>query len=492
VQGLNFKKLTDWGISDSSIIPWSGSITGLFAKEYFSEIASLDEGWHQVCTTAELNIVISGGEDDDLCSSSTDVRYLAGCREGYYQPLRNPSLPAKACPEGFFCPAKVACMIQCISGTQCYNSTWSASSKECIFPGIMGESNEMLPIDSGSIAMPVEKKSTRRRQSTGSSRIGHRAPTRALALKQNDTSSEADLQEQTATQDTTILCPGSLALNLCGAGYYCPSPVTSFPCPAGFFCPVGSAFPRICPFLASCTETTSAYPSYWAHSMLLMASMVVVHVVWSTFLKRRREDHRKRRKAEREYRGNEKEMHEMANISKVGYDVQNPWSMEDGIFETKAWGGVGKTSVTEPPPFTPLSSFFDKHRRTQMDLKFDDLSVRSRSGESCVLLNQVSGRCRPGRSTLILVRHARKNVQIVVGTHCTVSVSHHLLSIFFSQGPSGSGKTTLLNCLAGHSAHLEQFGTIYVNGIKNSMSYFSNLVGFVRQVSRHRLYQCMC
>lgn len=278
--------------------------------------------------------------------------------------------------------------------------------------------------------MPVEKKS-KRRQSTGSSRIGHRAPTRALALKQNDTSSEADLLEQTATQDTTILCPGSPALNLCGAGYYCPSPVTSFPCPAGFFCPVGSVFPRICPFLASCTKTTSAYPSYWAHSVLLTASMAAVHVVSSSLLKRRREHHRKTRKTEREYRGIEKEMLEMTNIAKVGYDAQNPWSTESGIFETKAWGGVGKTSVTESPPFTPLSSFFDKHGRSQMDLKFDDLSVRSRTDGSCVVLNQVSGRCRPGRSTIILVCYARKRCKLFLVL--IVSVSHHLLSFPFNR-----------------------------------------------------------
>ena len=432
-----------------------------------------------MCTAAEMSLIISGGEDVTLCSKAVAVKRVGGCSEGYYQPFGNPNLPAKACPEGYFCPPKVACAVQCIPGTQCYNSTWSTSSMTCNYPSVMQGTKRISPIDTLSVTSPIGKKRKRSR-SAGTSRIGYRAPARALRVQDNYTSSEASFTEVTASQDTTILCPGSPALYLCGAGHYCPSPVTSFPCPAGSSCPPSSAFPKECQFFSSCTNAlSSSIPSNWAHTAYLLASMVALHVAWSTVVKHSRERHRRRRKAAREHLENEKELIEITKISQSEFDLQNPWSMGNDIGETLIWGSAGKTAVTEPPLITPLSSFFSKQGRTQLDLKFDNLSVISQSDESDIVLNQVSGSCRSGRSIVILVRNTRKTS----ANHSILGTMYLTSSCILSQGPSSAGKTTLLNCLAGSSSHLKQSGIIYVNGVRDSISFYANLIGFIHQVS---------
>lgn len=402
-----------WGTSDdatATLFGWTGNVTAVLATGPYISESDGDEGWEQKCTVAEMNLVVTGSQDDAHCSTTTPDESLEGCGAGYYQPFKDPNLPAKACPQGYFCPREVACPVQCIQGSQCLNSTWSASAKECVFPEIMEGTQGMLPIAVVEEVLPISKK--KRHRSSGGGRGGRRAPSRALSLDERGVLLETYEPGRTLSEDTTDLCPGAPALSLCGAGHYCPNALTSFPCPKGFYCPTGSVLPKKCSFLSSCTRL-SVFPNYWMMVVVTMASMAAVYCVWIMVLKCYRDAHRRKREAAREHLEREGELLEMTNISKAGVDPYNPWSAGGEIGATEIGGGAGKSVVMEPPPFLPLASFRDKRGRTQLDLKFDNLKIQTlRSSHH--ILKRVSGRCRPGRITAIMVRDGKEqNMQAV-------------------------------------------------------------------------------
>jgi hypothetical protein len=162
----------------------------------------------------------------------------------------------------------------------------------------------------------------------------------------------------------------------------------------------------------------SAFPNYWLRVVVATASIVALHCVWTVMLNCFRNKRRRKRNAAQEHFDCEGELLEMTKISQAGFDSHNPWSARGEI------GGTGKAVVMEPPPFLPLASFRDKRNRTQLDLKFENLRVQAlRSSDP--ILNRVSGRCRPGRITAIMVRHGK--------AHSTPLESlNFLTSCFFS------------------------------------------------------------
>jgi ABC-type multidrug transport system ATPase subunit len=56
-----------------------------------------------------------------------------------------------------------------------------------------------------------------------------------------------------------------------------------------------------------------------------------------------------------------------------------------------------------------------------------------------------------------------------------------MTSLLELQGPSGAGKTTLMNTLAGRAANGHQTGVLLINGQKDGIHTYSDLVGFVPQ-----------
>jgi hypothetical protein len=162
----------------------------------------------------------------------------------------------------------------------------------------------------------------------------------------------------------------------------------------------------------------SAFPNYWLRVVVATASIVALHCVWTVMLNCFRNKRRRKRNAAQEHFDCEGELLEMTKISETGFDSHNPWSARGEN------GGTGKAVVMEPPPLLPLASFRDKRDRTQLDLKFENLRVQAlRSSDP--ILNRVSGRCRPGRITAIMVRHGK--------AHSTPLESlHFLTSCFFS------------------------------------------------------------
>ena len=96
-----------------------------------------------------------------------------------------------------------------------------------------------------------------------------------------------------------------------------------------------------------------------------------------------------------------------------------------------------------------LGSFEQKTAGTRINLQFVKLGLRLNANNRVVLAG-VDGRLDAGSVTAIM-------------------------------GPSGAGKTTFMNALSGRANYGRVTGKILINGVANSVSNLSNLVGFVPQ-----------
>jgi hypothetical protein len=376
----------NWGDSGTDDI-FTNFTESAMKLAYGNDIKS-EAGWDNLCPYSLTMQFIGGKYDEEHCSVNDRDSYLQGCAPGFYQPMLDIAKSPKACPDGFFCPENFACTLLCMPGSQCHNSTVRVHDGRCSFPKVMHDAKIVNPL--------------------------------AITVDPNDAASE-----------TELVCPGAGNLFLCEGGYYCPTAVTVFECSKGNFCPVGSIKEKPCSFLGDCPEGASA-PDY-QEGVYFTCLMILLGFVLSLKIFRRvrrhlREKRISRRKAEIDKK----------KLLKSQQHMQKQLNPTKSTSTSRRGGGVGGKGVLsidplsgkedeyddtaserESEPSSPrsagvpvLSSLRDK-RDTMLDLTFIRLGLELRSSNVKVL-NAVTGACRPGRVTAIMVR------MTIINTMCTL------------------------------------------------------------------------
>jgi len=243
-----------------------------------------------------------------------------------------------------------------------------------------------------------------------------------------------------------LLCPGAGYMYLCAGGRYCPTAVTSIACTAGHYCPVGSIGMRHCG-LANCRRNES-YPDYREELFYYMMLIVLCLVIGQKIFRELRDHFRQKRLNRRKARLAAHKLHK-STIPIVPDDEDEDDAdddYDDGVDsaygEDEATGGASSQAAAEGKRGGPLDdnlsvnaaaslpSLRDKHA-TRLDLEFVGLGLVLRSN-GVKVLNGVTGRCRPGRVTAIMVRKGRG----VEGGGGAGRVSAFVFLFFFFPAPA--------------------------------------------------------
>ena len=365
-------------------------------EDTYRQYYTSTEGWENLCDTYYMEELALGNTDQEHCSTSDDDSALAGCTAGFFQPAYNEEVEPRTCPDGFFCPKNFACTIPCTQGAQCLNSTLNVDGK-CYYSLVMDGV------------------------------VTHSAPMQLSDYGYSEAS----------------ICPGAAYQYLCAASYYCPTAIESYSCPSGHYCSLGTIIPQGCSVLADCPES-SPRPNYKMDVYLLCVGAIASFLLLVyLYLSIRDHCRDRRRTARMEAKHAERNLPTHVLTPSVDLDMDR-----ESVTSASSMG-TGEVE-TELNRFSDagLNNIRDKQGMT-LDISFFRLGLSLRSTGQTVM-NDVTGRCRPGRVTAIM-------------------------------GPSGAGKTTLMNTLADRASYGRPRGQLLINGQIDTIQNFSSLVGFVPQ-----------
>ncbi len=255
----------------------------------------------------------------------------------------------------------------------------------------------------------------------------------------------------------TLYCPaGSYEFYACPSGYYCADPTVRKICPAGHFCPEGSTEPTQCKLFEVCEEGSTISVPIWPYVAIVCVTLAAYGI--SKLYTRVRNTRRDNREEHR---------HQIdllvlnpARQSEVRRKISNTNDSGTNLDRLKAFGYIGDDEAKgkeeqRPDASTSSSSFAgalelsDMAPKFQIDFRFENLGLNIKgSGKS--VLKGVTGEILHGRVTAVM-------------------------------GPSGAGKSTFMTTLAGKAYYGNQTGTVYINGVSETLSKYKRIVGFVPQ-----------
>lgn len=260
---------------------------------------------------------------------------------------------------------------------------------------------------------------------------------------------------------TAVACPlgtycpeGSPLWSLCPGSSYCPNSSVAVQCPDGNYCPEGSAEPVSCSWLSVChCDGGCEAPRFSAFvtgfGVLINAVVVIGTLAVTLSLLHKR------------YPQISAEIVSMLSrrtLSRAGTDSNSGISMSSANLQRQSGSQVEPLLNSEVADVEVARTLKRQNSSEAMrmqhriDISFDNLGLRLKSGSKATLLRGVSGDLRSGRICAIM-------------------------------GPSGAGKTTFLSTLCGKASYGTRSGTMLLNGVEAELTdpAFKHLVGFCPQ-----------
>eukprot|EP00794_Sanderia_malayensis_P017325 gene17325-19058_t len=163
------------------------------------------------------------------------IPYKTGaCLGGFYRSLNKTVQP---CPDGFFCPVNMMCIIPCALGALCSRTRPTNARKHRM------ASTKCKSEDSSGEVSPIQ--------------VNGKA-----------------------------LCPGRGFPSICPRGSFCPNSSAAYECPRGHFCRTGSTLPTKCTIVNRCSKGTSGNTLY-IKVPVVCACMILLFTVVYIFFKNR-------------------------------------------------------------------------------------------------------------------------------------------------------------------------------------------------------------
>ena len=364
---------------------------------------------------------------DDACAPSPWVK--DACQGGFFKNTVTNSI--EVCPEGFYCPEDVLCIVPCPTGAFCTPS-------------------RLVPAKRSNDSAKVDRLGCDRYQNGT-----------VLCCKPDYKTLRVTGRKEGSHQPMNFTCggPKDLSRMICPRGHYCPNTTHDpIPCPRGHYCRPGSTHPRQCPWLSNCGMKTSA-PIMNGLGLFIDLVLVIILLVGYVLNKHRSRIKRwwrshtiakKRRRSQRRQDAIDIDDATLSlNASPSsrchGNDARSPsWDIGQSFSTTALIPGPKSTSGTDaeaPIMITP--------KKFTISIAFTNLCLKLKEDGRTILQN-ATGHLKPKHLTAIM-------------------------------GGSGAGKTTLLNALSGKAYYGHMEGDILINGRPDKISRYRSITGFVPQ-----------
>ncbi|KAL9658626.1 hypothetical protein ABK040_006162 [Willaertia magna] len=270
----------------------------------------------------------------------------------------------------------------------------------------------------------------------------------------------------------TQYCPNGTFVPLpCEAGFYCPTPAESILCPEGYYCPAGSVVPTPCPLVSICPAGSKSLSKNFVGLLIVVSLIIVIFITYRIYLiikqcwKVKMDKKREKYYIQRPQSLPNHFLFEQTILIEDDLMSDTNTTFTTGTVGSEIininYGSVNNVNVTingnnntSPSLSSKLTigeAMAEFYKPIKVDIEFEELALRLKTGSRKKVLNNVTGRIEGGKLTAIM-------------------------------GPSGCGKTTLMNVLSGRAqSYGDLTGTIKINSVPAKLQDFKKVSAFVPQ-----------